>query len=517
MQNCEIYENIEFSVLQNFLRTLRIYGKYWIIPVFSLLCSILVHRYFRYTPPLNDGGVFAAIGEKISEGKSLYLDVWDNKAPGIFLLNSLFLKIFSNPLTAMAAMRFVFVFFLSFFLAKTVWWVRTSYPFLLLLLIPWCWFHISTWEFFMSGSYTEFYGSVFILGALFAIRQFQISKKPVFMFVCGLLLAAASMIKEPFIISAVIFFLYIIIQIKTFQLNALFSAVTGFIVLWLWLISYFAWSGSLPGYMEYLKFAFSYAGSGETNHWIELQNFVTDWYNRFPIFVWLILPFMCSVFDLKYLRENFYSQVFIFILFLSQLVFVFLGETTYSHYFLPVIIFSCVLIIQGMSWVFYRILLAKNKLISNLFFGVCAIFISILLVKQSGRFLITEKYPLALKATEERDNFMQKIISYRSFYIAKEDLGRYYLYSNKEVAQHFPCPYAVYFLGDQTIKKSNHRTFAAELVRYRPEMILTGPMPNYWMNHPDFEGGHWFESHYDKQDSMLTAEGDMAYFWVYKR
>lgn len=126
-----------------------------IIFLFTAVIILLGRMPVITAPPWDiDEGIYATIGQALRSGELLYVDVWDNKPPGIYFLYD-FISRFSSSYTAP---RYVATFFLIltsgalFYLAKRVYsgstalWVLGVFSFL--AIVPLLETHISNAEIF---------------------------------------------------------------------------------------------------------------------------------------------------------------------------------------------------------------------------------------------------------------------------------------------------------------------------------------------------------------------------------
>jgi len=83
---------------------------------FILLAIALRFLSFQYTVIDHDESSYLVIAQEILDGKILYVDVWDTKPVGIFLIFAAIIKIFGHSIFAIRLFASLFIGFTSFFL-----------------------------------------------------------------------------------------------------------------------------------------------------------------------------------------------------------------------------------------------------------------------------------------------------------------------------------------------------------------------------------------------------------------
>lgn len=92
---------------------IRLYAKPLSLSLLLLwLVSLILARANPYlTLPSSDGGSFLYIGSRMLAGDELYVDIWDHKGPGIFLVNWLGLMLVNNSRWGVWFFEFVVLYF----------------------------------------------------------------------------------------------------------------------------------------------------------------------------------------------------------------------------------------------------------------------------------------------------------------------------------------------------------------------------------------------------------------------
>lgn len=71
--------------------------------------TVIGRSFTALTPDESDARLFAYIGSQWVEGKIPYVDIWDNKPPGIFVLTALISSHFSNVFLALSVLEGIFI------------------------------------------------------------------------------------------------------------------------------------------------------------------------------------------------------------------------------------------------------------------------------------------------------------------------------------------------------------------------------------------------------------------------
>ena len=89
-------------------------SRIWIFATFAL---VLIYALPIITfPPGRDQGTYLQIGQSLLEGKHLYVDLWDNKPPGIFYAYAVIAKFFGRVMWSVALADILLLLSISYFL-----------------------------------------------------------------------------------------------------------------------------------------------------------------------------------------------------------------------------------------------------------------------------------------------------------------------------------------------------------------------------------------------------------------
>lgn len=89
----------------------------WLILIIILVVLITkLPNFFSFVD--RDVGVFAYIGEQISNGSLLYKEVWTSKPPGVYYLNAFIFYILPNTFLSLRIFELIYSLFTIFVLYK---------------------------------------------------------------------------------------------------------------------------------------------------------------------------------------------------------------------------------------------------------------------------------------------------------------------------------------------------------------------------------------------------------------
>lgn len=222
----------------------------WLFLIPAALVSTAVGRGFTAMNPQRDAHLFAYIGSQWLQGRLPYLDVWDNKPPGIYAINALVLSLFPGSFTALAVMEGIFILgcvATVYFLMRR--W-RAPREIAILAAAAAC-VACNLQDFNELGNYTEIY----LLGpAVLSMYWFTRSERsfpPLGMFLAGVFAGAASLFKPvglaPVLAQAAfLLFLVALRRLPWFVLLRAFAlGVAGIAAAWAPFVLYFWRHGAL--------------------------------------------------------------------------------------------------------------------------------------------------------------------------------------------------------------------------------------------------------------------------------
>ncbi len=188
-------------------------GKQGILRLFGF--GAIIFLAFQYlegyfgASAFSDAGCFMAMGQRLLQHDLLYVDVWDNKAPGIFFIHALAQGISSNVYVdypQWVTLGFLLI-SLSVILVIHKWKTPGLFWFITGLVFLFHW--LKTGEVFYVGAYTEEWGMFLVIASLALILN---PKNNLLLIVSGIIFGYAVFIKEPFIFFVLPFWGYWFLQ-----------------------------------------------------------------------------------------------------------------------------------------------------------------------------------------------------------------------------------------------------------------------------------------------------------------
>lgn len=463
-------------------------GKQGILRLFGFGAIILLA--FQYlegyfgASAYSDAGCFMAMGQRLLQHDLLYVDVWDNKAPGIFFIHAFAQGISSNVYVdypQWVTLGFLLI-SLSVILVIHKWktpgllWFITGLVFL---------FHwLKTWEVFYVGAYTEEWGIFLVIASLALILN---PKNNLLFIVSGIIFGYAVFIKEPFIFFVLPFWGYWFLHQKTYFKSILYWHL-GAALPWGLFLAIYALKGQFSALWMYWKSAFAYAG-GDSGSWQKVNERLsklheltsTRWFGGESvqwIFITLCLYLTVRVVwgvyrKMKY-QEHFSNLPVVSLnwsALVASLMFLMLGPRFYFHYAIPFgfsVIFCFCLALWDLGTLFR---IPNNQTVG---FVILSLFVA----KNYGSEIHSE--PDRGNAGMEAHMIQQKIPAGSSVFVDHEDGGRWYVYGQLSSWGKFPIPYYVYFYNPEDNHQphlvANRNKFREDFLHRPPEFILTKSM-----------------------------------------
>ena len=460
-------------------------GKQGILRLFGFGAIILLA--FQYlegyfgASAFSDAGCFMAMGQRLLQHDLLYVDVWDNKAPGIFFIHALAQGISSNVYVdypQWVTLGFLLI-SLSVILLIHKWKTPDLFWFITGLVFLFHW--LKTWEVFYVGAYTEEWGMFLIIAALAIIVK---PKSKLAYVVSGILFGYAMFIKEPFIFFILPFWGYWFLQQKIYFKSILYWHL-GAALPWGLFLAIYALKGQFSALWMYWKSAFAYAG-GDSGNWQKVSERLstlheltsTRWFGSESvqwIFITLCLYLTVRVVwgvyrKMKY-QEHFSNLPVVSLSWsalVASLMFLMLGPRFYFHYAIPFgfsVIFCFCVALWDLGTLF--------RIPNNQTVGF--VILSLFLAKNYGSVIRSE--PDRGNAGMEAHMIQQKIPAGASVFVDHEDGGRWYVYGQLSSWGKFPVPYYVYFYNPEDNHQphlvANRVKFREDFLHRPPEFILT--------------------------------------------
>ncbi|ELR96987.1 glycosyltransferase family 39 protein [Gloeocapsa sp. PCC 73106] len=208
-----------------YFRFKKVATKDFLIITYLLLLTILIRFPFFFEDVINwDESTLILMGQSLLDGHLPYTELWDLKPPIAFLAYAIFITIFGKSIISIrigGALAVALSAFFTYFIGKTVWNTRVG-------ILAGIIFILSS-SFLPAGqaTMTEHLALVPLVGVLYILISQE--KKPFVLFLAGILMAIATMIRLNFAYVAVIVGLFILLE-KRLKLVLTYSAGFALIV-----------------------------------------------------------------------------------------------------------------------------------------------------------------------------------------------------------------------------------------------------------------------------------------------
>ncbi len=230
--------------------------------LFLLFLSWKSLDFFTHQRLFTDSAIFAAVAQHMAAGKLLYQEVWDHKPPMIYFINWFTMFWSDNIHPAIRNMERFFSLLATLSLFYIAYQVTSKLWIALMAPISFHWlFYLP--QTIQGGNVTEEYGAVFLLlgmANVFLAKNSQYPFNNIFPFTAGFFFACAALTKEPFFVSSIIWFVYLIQFQKSgfekFRMSLL--ALLGSFSVAIILILGFLYSGILNDWLDVIAYNFAY-------------------------------------------------------------------------------------------------------------------------------------------------------------------------------------------------------------------------------------------------------------------
>lgn len=453
-----------------------------ILMVCAALMAFLLFAHRVDVPAEGDLGCFMAIAQQINTGSWLYDGVWDNKAPGVFLLHAAAQIVTRNPDYPL----FVTIVLLLLIGASAAYRYRRAHPLAVVLLgLPIAFWYLQLlvfWEVSYVGGFTEEWGLMLLLSAWL---WFDAGTNRITLILSGLLFGAAIFIKEPFALFYPAFLLsgsYRSLWLPP-KRNLWHVCVA---LPWLIFAGIYLITGRFHFVIEYLRGAFLYSGEGKSGLEPIYERFdlLKQYWNpylieKWPYFVWGLGIIALRLLWLLYRRYRYqetYPNGALFAAWapatFGAATFLSLGARPYLHYgipFLTLLALGAVLLVWDMgSWL-------RGPIWKPLRYIAFAWIIGIFSWQYGQQ---NQNYHESIKGAKwEQETILSKLKSGKNVYFDTENMGRFYFYSQSQYVSRYPVPHYTYFYYPPNNHRSDvvvHRErFKEAFLRTKPTYIIS--------------------------------------------
>ncbi len=342
-----------------------------LITLCCIILSILAWRSINlFSPqrPFTDSGVFTAVAHHLIHGKALYREVWDHKPPMIYFIDAAAFSIFSSDMKAIRLVErgFAIITILAFFFILYLIFNNLVIAFCMSIAFN---THFYIPEIFQGGNLTEEYAVTFLVLGILCTVMYQTTNKHAFWyypFLAGCCFSFSALTKEPFILSAIPWLVFLFIRSKTNAANAyhiLLYAVGGIAFPFLCFIIYFFMNNNLSDWMTVIIYNVHYAEHSHSSHSyfqslsqhaVAIYSLIIARFTVTHILFWLGIG---SAFFMVFVRRYHYFPLVILAGLLIDLAAISLGGYTIEHYYLqiiPTFMLTCTLGLVFMVDCFHR-------------------------------------------------------------------------------------------------------------------------------------------------------------------
>lgn len=442
-----------------------------------------------------DGGIFSAVAFKCLHGGQLYVDAWENKPPGIFLINELFLLLIPNPVYALFTLSTLAMATLSICVFRIGYMgLRSLLAALLFLLasVPLIVYKNNVGD----GLYTEVFGTCFIMISLVLyMKNRQIPDNRTL--ITGLVFAgSAPWLKEPFaLISFAILTLYLV-QFKS-QLSLL-KKTLFFLSPSVAMLTYLILSGSLMAFIETLKYNFSFTNDPNSEPMTEKLMQIWSLLIRPGLAIFILNVFVTAL-NLKDRKRRKESLIIMMIL-AAAIGFVMIFPHSFGHYYLPVFA------ILPISFAMQTGIAEENALSVKWPFVIAALFTMNNIDNSNSLGLNFKPQPYT------EDKFVRRLKSdpKATLFVDYTEKSGYYIKAGKIHPAFMPVGISGHF-EKPGYRENNLKKMWEALSTQKPDyLITTYTTAAFSWSLPDTR---FYEHNYHKIDSITTEIHQPLYLW----
>lgn len=142
-------------------------------------------------PIARDQATYCYIGQRLWEGKQLYLDFWDNKPPGIFYLYAVIVKIFGNAMWSVGLVDILWLLIISILIFKFAERYLGTAPAVIAVVMHATW---RAWAGYWDAGQPENFQILFVIAAYF-LSSYKGKMRWLFDFLSGIFFGAAFWLK----------------------------------------------------------------------------------------------------------------------------------------------------------------------------------------------------------------------------------------------------------------------------------------------------------------------------------
>lgn len=473
--------------------------RYFGLAVAIIISSGLFLSFIQPGMILTDGGIFSAVAYKDLNGGTLYVDAWENKAPGIFYLLELFMIIIPNPVYAVFVMSFLIAIATGAFIFRIIYFNFKSLS-LTFTLLPIALYFIIFKNNFGDGLYTEIYATFFLLVGINVSQMIEQKKTRFYLYSPALFFGISFWFKEPFLLISVILLGLHFIKNKE-DLNFL-KMLLVFMVPSVFFLILLLVNGSLLAFFDMLLYNFNYISGADT---VSLKVKINEAYR---VLIGPILPVILftAYMTIKNLSDNTrrLKAILHILMLLASGILVVLSPHNFGHYYYPFFVFVFVFISETFGT--FDIINKGFKLP----LALLCIYTAFSLDEYHKPKL---KFSMEPYVADRISSFLKKEKD-KTLFVDYVTRGDYYIKSDKVPVTFVPVALPIHFQDNES-GKINRAKIWNDLSQKEPDYLITTFTTSYfsWFL-PESE---YYNRNYEKIDSLKPAEDHVVILWRRKK
>lgn len=493
--------------------------NYLILLSLCVAYFILAGAISKETTP--DEGLFEAFGFSITQGKTLYTDLFDHKPPGVFGINAAILNLFGKSETGIGIGVCLFGLLHVFLIFRIIELLtkNKNWAFLTAILFSLVQFRYAL---FGSGNFTETYAAASVSAAVCFFILFYQTKKNWYLFLSGLFFGCAPWIKEPFTVAVfpyAVFLFYYSIRYK--NIKSILSFGLGYAIVSLVSVLFLFKAGIFDGYLETLEYNNAYRKFVKTMNYLimSLKNTKMWHFNHFGLGVVLPSIFLISMAFGSLLKKDRLVWRLLVGQLILEIIVISIIQNDFAHYWLQLLPTATVVFVLGLFWASELLtrfsFLNKFKTYS---FAALALLIGLYFYwnKEDIKFNYSLKktFQSAIVKTVVEDTARDTKSNPKLLVISKY-LGPYYIKTKCVVPVKHGVPYGFHWIDLPKMPGiKRYQMDSAILDQHPPKYLISNETVAEIFAHTGFMP--WILSHYDIVQEEQHPDGYALFLWKLK-
>ncbi|MBC7426123.1 MAG: glycosyltransferase family 39 protein [Bacteroidia bacterium] len=479
-------------------------------------------------PVSTDPGAFSAIALHIKHGKLLYVDVFDSKPPGIFILNEIALY-FSESIISIKWLS-VFFAFINGLVAFAIFKKLTKNS---IVSVGGTLVYTSLYYsqfIYGTGNFTEEFATVFLLSGFAVFLYNEEKQNNVIYLISGMVAGFSIWIKEPYFLPLIVITGYQIYLLWNKGKRPKLFLIGGYFLISAFMIFQLGIKGNFGGFLNYLEYNIAYS-KFESSHLSVFEkikenivHFYTISYYDQPNRVLYLMSLIAGViysFIPSQNRRYQYLPLMVTLWFVADLIAASFSNFKFAHYYLQPL-FSMTLCAGFGMLGFYHFLkyIFRNVFLVHLHRttdGIAALTIILFLYNHTNK-------PTFLDISFNKPAYIENSIvnkikavpgSNIKLFVENPELCSYYVRTGMISNVKFPDA-SHFFFRIATAEGTGRDKAIAMLNQLRtdpPEFIITKNKFTEFTYAADAD--EWYHENYSVADSVISKSGN-EYLWQHK-